>query len=177
MISLRHMLIGFLGAASLLLVAGCSSSSGPANDSAMDSSVGCGTEGQTYAANMLEPGTLGKYTFTLVDANPAPPSGGLNQWTVKITGATGTDPSPSATQLFACPFMPRMGHASDQTPQFAANADGTFTVSDIDLFMPGLWTVTFSVLSAPPAQGQQIECLSTPPTSALDTGTFSFCTD
>ena len=67
-----------------------------------------------------------------------------------------------------------MGHASNQTPQLAKNADGTFTVSDIYLFMPGLWTVTLSVTAAPSTS----DAGATPSAPVvLDSAVFTFCID
>ena len=58
--------------------------------------------------------------------------------------------------------MPLMKHGSTQTPQFAMNSDGTVAVSDIYLFMNGLWLVTFYV---------------GPSTAPMDSAAFTFCID
>ena len=72
--------------------------------------------------------------------------------------------------------MPLMGHSSDQTPTVAANADGTFTVSDIYLFMPGYWTVTISVTEAPDAGGEADAAGHVPKTPVtIDDAIYSFC--
>jgi hypothetical protein len=101
------------------------------------------------------------YTFVLVSSAPAPPSQYANVWTLKITDASGG--SPNVSDVSVSPYMPLMGHGSDQVPSLAANADGTFTVSDVYLFMTGLWAVTVSV-SAPPDAG-----------TSGDSAVFSFC--
>ena len=108
-------------------------------------------EGDTYTANLVKPGKSGKYTFTLVSAMPGPPSLDTNVWQVKVVDGSGK--APSADQLSAYPYMPKMGHGSSQVPQIAASGtDGEFTVSDVYLFMDGLWTSTISVAS-PPVDG------------------------
>jgi hypothetical protein len=127
--------------------------------------VGCSDEGQNYTANMVQAGKNGKYTFTLVSASPAPPGLDTNVWTMKIVDATGAPPP--LAQLEAYPFMPKMGHGSSQVPQFAANEDGTFSVSDVYLFMDGLWTVTFSVMSPETDGGAK--------PIALDSAVYTFC--
>jgi hypothetical protein len=131
--------------------------------------VSCSGQADTYVANLTEQGKLGKYTFTLVSATPAPPDLDGNTWAVTIKDATGA--SPALDQVQVLPFMPQMGHGSDQTPQLTANADGSFGVSDIYLFMDGLWTVTFTV-TEPPAEDAGSK---TPAT--IDQGVFTFCID
>jgi hypothetical protein len=126
--------------------------------------VGCSGQGDTYKANLTKTGTKG-YTFTLVQASPAPPAQYANVWTLKVTDPSGG--SPSASQVALDPFMPLMGHGSDQVPTIAANADGTFTVTDVYLFMQGLWTVTVKVTQ--PVDGGA-------PTP-LDSAVFEFCID
>ena len=126
--------------------------------------VGCTGQGDTYKANLTKTGTKG-YTFTLVQASPAPPAQYANVWTLKVTDASGG--SPSASQVALDPFMPLMGHGSDQVPSIAANADGTFTVTDVYLFMQGLWTVTVKVTQ--PADGGA--------EAPLDSAVFEFCID
>jgi hypothetical protein len=129
--------------------------------------VGCTGQGDTYSANMEKPGKNGKYTFTLVQAMPAPPALLGNTWTLKVVDASGK--SPAMAQVSAFPYMPKMGHGSSQVPQLAANPDGTFAVSDVYLFMDGLWTVTFTV-SSPETDGGAKP-------AALDDAVYTFCID
>jgi hypothetical protein len=154
------------------LQSGCSSSSTPGTQaspvSADSGVVGCSGTTDTYTANLVKAGTLGKYTFTLVSATPAPPDLNENVWKVKIADSNGA--SPDLSQVIAYPFMPLMGHSSDLTPTMAANADGTFTVSTLDFFMPGLWTVTLSVTDEPSPDAGLGE---TPAT--IDKAVYTFC--
>jgi hypothetical protein len=166
-------------AVACLSLAACSSKSSTSTSTSTQGENGLGEDGggvvtcsgqaDTYVANLTEQGKLGKYTFTLVSATPAPPDIDANTWTVTIKDATGA--SPALDQVQVLPFMPQMGHGSDQTPQLTANADGSFGVSDLYLFMNGLWTITFTV-TEPPAEdaGSKV-----PPT--LDQGVFTFCID
>jgi hypothetical protein len=111
------------------------------------------------------PGALGKYTFTLVSAAPAPPDLDLNVWTLSIKDASG-NPPPIA-QLEVVPTMPQMGHGSDQIPILATNADGTFAISNLDLQMAGLWAVTVSVVSLEADGGKS--------TLTVDKAVFEYC--
>lgn len=175
----RKMLGQALAAATLAALGGaCSSTSSSqgngetpisadASASADTGIVGCSGEGDTYTANLVKPGKSGKYTFTLVSAMPGPPSLDTNVWQVKVVDGSGK--APSADQLSAYPYMPKMGHGSSQVPRIAASGtDGEFTVSDVYLFMDGLWTVTISVAS-PPVDG------GTP--KILDSAVYTFCID
>jgi hypothetical protein len=40
--------------------------------------------------------------------------------------------------------MPDHGHGSPRTPVLTDNGDGTFTLSDLFLFMGGVWQITFA---------------------------------
>jgi hypothetical protein len=155
------------------LAGGCSSS--PAASSAGGAgapeagadgggTVGCSGQGDTYTANLVKPGSLGVYTFTLAQASPAPPALNGNTWTLKIADKSGA--APSLAQVVVYPFMPLMGHGSDQTPTITANADGTFSATDVNLFMPGLWTVTTSVTATGDAG---------PTPATLDKAVYTFC--
>jgi hypothetical protein len=136
--------------------------------------VGCGGQGDTYTANLAKPGASGVYTFTLVQAAPAPPDLNANVWTFKATDKTGT--SPDLAQVVVYPFMPLMGHGSDQTPTVTANADGTFTATDIQFFMPGLWTVTLSVTEAVDAgAADDAAALPSKTPVTIDQVVYTFC--
>jgi hypothetical protein len=160
---------------SVLVVACSSNGTTPdAADSGSEAQGGdptsCGAPADTYVANFVKQGTRGKYTFTLVEGTPAPPDLDGNTWTMKIVDATGA--SPTLAQVGVTPFMPQMGHGSDQTPQIAANADGTFALSNIYLFMPGLWTITVAV-NEPVATGDAGTTTHAP--ISIDDAVYTFC--
>jgi hypothetical protein len=166
-------LLALSAVAPVLAVAACSSSSSPSSSAQQGAggdeagTVGCSGQGQTYTANMVLPGKDGVYTFTLVQAQPAPPDLNGNVWTFEIADKTGA--APDVSRVIAYPFMPLMGHPSDQTPTVTANADGSFTATDIDLFMPGLWTITLEVTQ--PDAGAPVN--GTP--LITDEAVYSFC--
>jgi hypothetical protein len=113
-----------------------------------------------YAPNMSVTSASGALDFILVDSNPAPPASETNVWTMRITNSAGvSQPGVAATVL---PFMPDMGHGTSITPSMAANADGTYTVQPLYLFMAGVWTVTFTTV---PASGPS------------DSAVFFFCVE
>jgi hypothetical protein len=162
--------------ATLALVAGaagCSSSGSPGATGSTGSSqsgpdsggtVGCAGQGDTYTANLTKKGAKG-YTFTLVQASPAPPAQYANVWTLKVVDASGA--IPDASEIALEPYMPLMGHGSDQVPSISANPDGSFTVNDVYLFMQGLWQVTVKVSS--PSDGGAA--------ALLDSAVYEFCID
>jgi hypothetical protein len=144
----------------LAVCAACTSSSPatPADAGAGEgSAISCehDTRAMTYAPNLSASANVTK--VVLVDASPSPPARGTNTWTIKVTDAQG-NAIPGAT-VTAKPFMPDHGHGSSVQPVVTANADGTFGVTPLYLFMPGLWQVTFTVKTA----------------SSSDDVVFSFC--
>lgn len=144
-----------------VFVLGCSSSDPATQDAGTTDSgaIGCATDprAQTYAPNMQRAGDGGALQFVLISADPGPPLRGNNTWKVKLLTSAGA-PVTGAT-LDAAPFMPEHGHGPSVAPTTTANADGTFTVSDLDFFMPGLWRVTFTATAG----------------TVTDTASFFFC--
>jgi hypothetical protein len=114
-----------------------------------------------YAVGLSAQAMDGAFAVSFVDANPAPPAKGENTWTVKITDGSG-QPMSGAT-VTVKPFMPDHGHGSSIVPQVTPmGSDGTYQVSLLELFMPGIWQVTFTLM---PASGP------------ADTVLFTFCVD
>ena len=110
----------------------------------------------TYAPNTKQPGKYGYLTFTLVSAQPAPPEMGTNTWTLAIADASGAPvkdavfpplPEWGAWPNGVRPYMVHHGHSASVAPTITTNGDGTYTLSNIDFFMPGLWTVTVHAVS------------------------------
>ncbi len=151
-----HPLLGALALALLAVpVAACGTTSdggGGGGGSAPTSLCDTDPRAMTYAVGLSRTASGGALTVSFVDATPAPPAENLNTWLVKITDASGA-PVTDAT-IAVKPFMPDMGHGSSITPEITpASAAGTYQVTLLDLFMPGIWTNTFTITRASdPAQ-------------------------
>jgi hypothetical protein len=130
--------------------------------------VSCATDplAQTYTANMQKTGSL--FTFDLVSSTPAPPVKGYVTLVVKLADLMG-NPVPNASVTYVVPYMPRHGHGSPLTPTVTANADGTFTVDSVFLFMPGLWE--FKIHAA--VGGEATDCSKDP--AMCDEVDYYFC--
>lgn len=111
----------------------------------------------SYSASLAKVGTSGDLQFVLINAQPAPPSKGDNTWTLKVLDSAGT---PVQDAKFAIKtWMPMMRHGSSIAPQQAANADSTYSISNLYLTMAGIWQVTFTAQSG----------------TMKDTATYTFC--
>jgi YtkA-like len=100
-----------------------------------------------YAVGVQAKATDTKLTVHFMDADPAPPDKGLNTWTVQLLDGQGK-PVNGAT-IVTKPYMPDHGHASPTKPPFKPKGmDGSYEIDEVNLFMPGLWQITFDV-SAP----------------------------
>jgi hypothetical protein len=141
--------------AGIALVA-CSSSSGTPNTSTGDTQgddsgivISCVSDPRVmmYASGMSVTSTSGNVKVSLMAASPAPPEIELNTWTLSITDANG-DAIPGAAPVMV-PWMPDHGHGPSVQPTATATGDGkTFKVTDIDLFMAGVWRLTISAMPA-----------------------------
>jgi len=90
---------------------------------------------------------------------PAPPEIELNVWTLSVTDGSG-NAIPNAAPVMV-PWMPDHGHGPSVQPTTTAMGDGkTFKVTDIDLFMAGVWRLTIS---------------ATPTTAIPDQVVYFFC--
>lgn len=110
----------------------------------------------TYVANLTKTGKS-NVSFVLVSGDPAPPARGTNTWNVKISGADGA-PLDGA-QVDVKPFMPKHGHGSSVVPTVTPTGAGTYAITNLNLFMPGLWTITITAKSG----------------TTTDSAVFTFC--
>lgn len=152
-------------------LAGCGSSAessgdGSAGASAADASdapaLSCigDSRAQTYVAGIEQQGAAKNLSIRILDAKPAPPAVGENVWTIQLVDANG-DPVDGAT-IDVAPLMLDHGHGSSIVPTVTpSGADGKYDVTLLELFMPGLWQVAFTV--------------KTPTTG--DTVAFAFCVE
>ncbi|MGH7281096.1 MAG: FixH family protein [Polyangiaceae bacterium] len=150
------LLLGLFG----VLASACSSSSSSGNQAAPAPSL-CATDSraQTYASGMEQKGSAGALSVKLESINPNPVIKGNNVWTIQVVDANGA-PVDGAT-ITVKPYMPDHGHGSSIIPQVAAGTDpGTYDISLLNLFMPGIWTVTFDVTTS---------------ANVTDSAVFTFC--
>ncbi len=116
---------------------------------------------QAYAVGLEAKADDGAMKIRFMDANPAPPTKGTNEWTIQVLD--GADKPIDNATITVKPFMPDHGHGSSIVPQSTwMKSNGTYDITLVNLFMPGVWQITFTVQ---PLGG-------TP-----DTVVFTFCVD
>jgi len=114
-----------------------------------------------YAVGLSQAAMDGKVTITFVDAKPAPPAKGGNTFTIDVTDDASAPVDGATITVAAC--MPLHGHCATVTPTVTPGSQpGRYVVDDVELFMPGLWAITFTV---------------TPSSGAPDPVTVSFCVE
>ena len=135
----------------------CSSDAAP---EAADAGFNCELDGrgEAFTAGMSKTGAAG-YEFILVDAVPSPPGKGDNAWTVRLNDPDSVAvEGPPTVRL----IMPDHGHGTPIIPVVTAVEDGAFSVTPLNLWMPGLWEITLEIRSDD---------------AVLDESTFRFCID
>ncbi len=143
---------------SLLLLLGlcaataCSSSAG-APDAYAGLTYNCAADAraETYVAGDEHQGLQGMMDVKLRSATPAPPARGDNSWVVEIdsmsNGVVGASMPGLASDITVTPFMPDHMHGSPILVQVTAldGQAGQYTLSPVNLWMPGYWETTISV--------------------------------
>ena len=84
----------------------------------------------------------GTFKVRILRATPDPPAKYTNNWVIRISDASGT-PIVGA-RVEAGLYMPVHQH-SQPPPVITANADGTYSVSALELSMVGLFDLTFKL--------------------------------
>jgi hypothetical protein len=98
-----------------------------------------------FAIGRPRMGADGALQVTIRQGTPAPPARDLNDWVIEVTDADG-QPQGGCTLAVGL-FMPAHGHTSTTEPVVAASTPaGTYTVEDMNLFMPGRWEITFDLV-------------------------------
>jgi hypothetical protein len=159
-------LLASIGLCAALLTAACgpdetSGTGGQASSSSTATSVSSATSTGTqsagscaqdprvvaYAAGVVATATDGALSVHFMAADPAPPAKGNNTWTVRVLDGKG-DPVNGAA-IVTKAFMPDHGHGSSIKPQATGKGDdGTYEITPVNLFMPGVWQITFTVTPA-----------------------------
>ncbi len=87
----------------------------------------------------------GGYRVSVHSAPDAVPTRGVNTLQLVVTRAT--DGAPAAgLELEVVLWMPAMGHGASVKPSVHAETEpGVFTVTNVNLFMPGLWEIRTTI--------------------------------
>lgn len=87
----------------------------------------------------------GNYQISVHSAPDAQPTRGVNTLQMVVTRAN--DGAPAAgLALDVVLWMPAMGHGASVKPSVRAEAaPGVFTVTNVNLFMPGLWEIRTTI--------------------------------
>jgi len=147
--------------ASTLLVAACGGGGSGTPDAEV---INCATEtrADTFVVGLEKAGDAGKLDFKLISADPAPPARNDNTWVVQVNAmASGVVGAPvDGATLSVTPFMPDHQHGAGKTVIVTPATDpGQYTLTPINMWMPGLWETTIDTASA----------------SGNDTVVFRFC--
>ena len=125
------------------LASGCGNP--PAGDDDDDfTNVPCDedTRDDEYVAGLEKIGLSNMLKATLDDASPAPPDVGNNVWTLTVVD-NGNDTPLDGCTFDVTPWMPDHNHGTSPAPIAApAGGAGEYEVSQLNLFMGGLWEVT-----------------------------------
>lgn len=120
------------------------------------------TRDDDYVAGLEKIGLNNLVKAALDDAAPAPPDVGDNEWTVTIRDNGNDSLLDGCTFDAITPWMPDHNHGTSPQPIGSAGASsGEYDISQLNLFMGGLWEITFDVT----CQGMQ------------DTFVYTFCVE
>ena len=129
---------------------GCGSSSptaaGDAADAPRVGAASCSADPRVQPAAAGAVATGSRLDFRLVTASPSTPTRGNNTWTFHVADKGGK-PQPGL-KVAVSTWMPDHRHASSVIPTVVDRGDGSYDVTTIYLFMPGVWELHFDV-SAP----------------------------
>jgi hypothetical protein len=138
--------------------------------------VGCSNQPglDTYSAGTKKVGDGGQLEFELVSSTPAPPALDNNTFVVRVT-QPGSDAALNG-DLSVALDMPEHGHPSPKAPNISFDpALGAFTLDPMDLFMVGLWRVTFSFAEASSSEGGAAGSTAASSDGSADSAVFKFC--
>lgn len=116
------------------------------------------TGADVFVVGLAKDGNQGKYDFKMMSADPAPPARGDNTWIVELNDMNGA--ALDGATLTVTPFMPSHGHGTPITVQvMPAGTAGQYTLSPVNLWMPGVWETTVRATSG----------------TTVDSAVFTFC--
>jgi hypothetical protein len=136
------LLLGLTCVASLI---GCGSSPREQQAPGADAAPYEGCSSSEFSLPLVETGSQGRLTLTVVQAVPDPPAKFENVWTVEVTDANGA-PVEDVEIVLAEAFMPVHGHAGDPAPTIEQVGSATSRVT-IHFTMRGPWEVRLDLAS------------------------------
>ena len=90
----------------------------------------------------------GVYRVSVHSAPDAVPSRGVNTLQMVVTRVA-DGPAVSDLALDVVPWMPAMGHGASVKPSVHAEGEpGVYTITNVTLFMPGLWEIRTTIEGA-----------------------------
>lgn len=105
------------------------------------------TPSDSYVAGLEKVGTGETLRVQLTQSDPIPKYTGYYTWKITILDNLG-QPIEGA-EVGAVPTMPDHGHGTYPPLTTATeNGEGVYTLTDMDLFMSGVWVVTIRVKTA-----------------------------
>lgn len=151
---MRLTIIKLILASCLLFVASC----GDDNNHNHSSIVPCDqeTRDDTYVQGIEKTGLQNLIKTSLDEASPAPPDVSTNnQWSITATSVS------TATALTGCtvtvtPWMPDHNHGSVAASVVESTTPGQYDITQISLFMGGLWEITLDFECADSVEDQVI---------------------
>lgn len=136
-------LIAVIAAASLLLTA-CESepseSSDGMNDDGMETRICDGESRDDFSIGVVRAG--GSVEVSIMDATPADPIRGDNGWILGVSDAAG---GVEGATIAVRPWMPDHGHGTPVQPMITEMGGGDYQITPLNLFMAGLWEITFNL--------------------------------
>lgn len=133
-----------------LAACGAGDASAPSSAQAEADASTCDADprAEAYVAGMTQQSQEGRFALQLLQSDPAPPAKGDNTWDIRLLDATGA--SLDGATIDVQPFMPDHGHGTslDAVVVPASSGKGEYSISPVNLWMPGLWQVTLHVEAA-----------------------------
>jgi len=108
----------------------------------------CGNDPRdVYVAGLEKEGIQGRVKIRILDADPAPPDLQVdidyNVWTIALVDMD--DQVLEGASIVVTPSMPQHNHGTVPDPTVIDEGEGIYTVSHINLFMPGVWLIAFDI--------------------------------
>ncbi|HEY1547473.1 MAG TPA: FixH family protein [Kofleriaceae bacterium] len=98
------------------------------------------------AGGFVKHGASGRFDVKLISMAPVTPARGDNAWVIELDATSGA--AISGADIIVTPFMPDHGHGTPVKVGVTASATpGQYTLSPINLWMPGYWEISIAATS------------------------------